>query len=89
MLGVGEIMVLFAVGLTMLGGGLFAALLVRGAAGRRRHVGAQMSQVLDALSRLNSRLNDVDERLADTTLMLDETARSSERDGGSGHSNRA
>ena len=85
MLGVGEIMVLFAVGLTMLGGGLFAALLVRGAAGRRRHVGAQMSQVLDALSRLN----DVDERLADTTLMLDETARSSERDGGSGHSNRA
>ena len=83
MIGIGEILVLLIAGLMMTGGGLLVAWLVRGAGSRRSHAEARMLHVREALERLNSRLNDVDERLADMTLMIDETSRASVRAGGS------
>jgi hypothetical protein len=81
MLGLVEIMLLFMV--VMVGIVIGTSILGRGAGRRHRQVDGSMARVLQELERMNGRLNDVDERLAELTLMIDETSRPSLHDGGS------
>ena len=83
MLGLAEIFVLLVFFLIGVGG--VTAILTRASGHRRRRVEGDMAQVLEELSKVNDRLNGVDERLADLTLMVDEASRPSLDDGRPSH----
>jgi hypothetical protein len=55
--------------------GVAAAVVRRGTGHRRSEIDGEMARPVREIERVNGRLNDVDERLADMTLMIDETSR--------------
>ena len=55
--------------------GIVTAIIGRGAGRHQRQVDGEMARVLRELERMNGRLNDLDERLADMTIMIDEVSR--------------
>ncbi|MAF11729.1 hypothetical protein CMK11_14880 [Candidatus Poribacteria bacterium] len=83
MLGLAEIFVLLVFFLIGVGG--VTAILARASGLRRRRVEGEMAQVLEELAKVNDRLNGVDERLADLTLMVDEASRPALDDGRPSH----
>jgi hypothetical protein len=61
--------------LALIGCGVLTAIFAgRGARGKQR-LEEQMERVLGELADVNARLNDLDERLVDMTLMMDDIAR--------------
>lgn len=67
--------------LFLLSAGGVTAIATRISRRRRRQLEGEMAQVLEELAKLNDRLNSVDERLADLTLMVDEASRPAVGDG--------
>ncbi len=68
----------------MLGLGLFAiagALHIRQQRRLRRHVESEWTRLLGEFAKVHTRLDAVDERLADLTLMVDEASRPAVSDG--------
>ena len=84
MSGVGTVFMLLVFSLISVGG-VTAIIAVGSGLGRRRRLESQMEQLLGELARMNDRLNGVDERLADMTLLADEASRPAVVDGRSSH----
>ncbi len=61
--------------LALIGCGVMTAAFAGRAARRKRLQEDQLERLIEELAKVNTRLNDVDERLVDMTLMLDETSR--------------
>ncbi len=74
-MGVSWLLFLVIFSAVMAGSASLVTALIRAAGRRRQLAETEMQRILEELTKVNARLNDVDERVADMTLMVDDVSR--------------